>query len=496
MDDTQRVAAAPAAPAFPAPAPTWWKALLVCLLLYFGGILVRDALAQFTTIDWTTAGTGDASVDWGAARLFWSNISPYAPEGLKLVGVTAFGHPPTTAFWFLPLAALDHAELAQFLGILNLGLALALVAVSVFTLRLPAPYAVTAFVFGLVQSMPPALQHAHVIQISVWIAFAYVLAWRWLRLGHDIRAGSMLGLACTLKLFPGVLVLFLLFSGRLRAVAAAIVAYLVVAAVVTWRWGVASWFSFFAQQDAIARRWLLDVRNGSIHGVVRRAFGTPCSRPDFDDALAKALATGACLVLILGALWLVRRARTRQPARAAFDRGFALFSVLSVFVNPWIWEHYFYLLVLPALIGCHAILGECRKLCLRWRAGALGSGRLSVALMAGALGTTPIWIALAAFNQDYNSSNRAFEAYCRHAQAGQVGAWLLAEAQYLELMNWLPWPSFLLLFVLLLSYGSRRSGAPGSGSQGRAKDLNLLQHDARGAWGVDPQADVAAARPS
>jgi glycosyl transferase family 87 len=445
-------AEAPAQRWFRAPSPGALRAAGVCVLLYIAGLFLRDAVFQFSSIDWAWAGSGDAAVDWGAAKLYWQDVSPYTPEGLALVGVKAFGHPPTTPFWFLPLTELDLPTLGKVLGIFNFGLALALVALVVFSLGLPAPYAVTALVFGAIQSLPPALEHAQVIQISVWIAFAYALAWRWLRKGHDIKAGFALGLACTLKLFPGVVVLFLLFSGRLRAVAASIVAFLIVAGLMTFRWGFGAWLLFFEQQDVIARRWLLDARNASLHGAIRRSFGRLCEAAPFDHVGGKVLAIAASLGLLVLALWVARRARSRQAPQTAFDRSFALFSVVSAFINPWIWEHYFYLLVLPALVGVHAVSGDVGVLYRRWAQGKLGSARLALAVGAAGLASLPIWAAAATYQHHYNTGNYAIRAYCKHHHDAPVSAWLLTQIKYFAVVHWLPWLAFSVLFLVLLSY--------------------------------------------
>jgi alpha-1,2-mannosyltransferase len=253
-------------------------------------------------------------VDWKAANLFWRGISPYSPEGLEYVGVTDFGHPPTTPFWVLPLADLDHTQFAAFIGTLNLGMALALVAIVVYALGFPMPALVTALVFGVVESRPTALEHFRVIQISVWIAFAYALAWRWLRTGQDVKAGLALGCACTLKLFPALMVVFLLLERRWRAVATMGGAFLAVAAIMTWRWGLGAWTSFFEQQGPIAARALLDWRNASIHGVIRRAFNDVCLRGSIHD-FAPTLVIWLVAVASLGAaVWLWRRAHQHQPA--------------------------------------------------------------------------------------------------------------------------------------------------------------------------------------
>lgn len=358
-------------------------------LLCLAGILIRNALAQFASIDWTLAGHGDAAVDWEAAKLFWAGISPYTPEGLAKVGVSAFGHPPTTPFWFLPWTDLSHQGFARALGVLNTILALGLVALAVFTLQLPAPYLLTGLVFGAIQSLPAALEQAQVIRISVWIALAYALAWRWMRQGRQGPAGIALGLACTLKLFPGLLVLYFLLTRRLR---------LVVAAVVTFK---------------------------------------------------------------------------IQPSTVAYDRIFALFSVLSAYLNPWIWEHYFYLLVLPALIAAAAVRQDLNAVYQRWLTGEFSGRKLLLASIAALVGLLPLAVSW----HTYSHTTKLTEgAYCGLPNASPAKAWMLSQVEHFELLNWLPWPLFLGLFLILLSYRPPGSLRGERGLIRTAKNLDLGEH--------------------
>jgi hypothetical protein len=434
-----------------APAPWLLQTLLRCLVLYWACFFVHDAISKFAGIDWSKAGWGDGAMDWQAAQMFWHGLSPYSAESLSQLQVAGFGHPPTTPFWFLPLADLDQPMLAEYLGIVNLGLALALVAIAVFNLRLPAPYLVSALVFGFVQSLPPAQEHARVIQISVWIALAYALAWHWLRRGRDLEAGCMLGLACTLKLFPGLLVLYLLWHRRWRAVAAAVAAFLAIASVMTWRWGLGAWSAFFQQQGAIAQRWLPDVRNASLHGVIRRFFAARCERVPVDDIRATAAIVALSLLLVATACWLSARARRRLPERVAFDRSFSLFCVLSAFLNPWIWEHYFYLLILPALVAARAIAEELTGVWQRWVAGGLPWTRLALAGALGMASLLPFVLAQLTYQHEFTTNSRALISYCEVAVNSPMRDWLLSQTRYFELINWAPWPAFLGLFFGLLA---------------------------------------------
>lgn len=424
--------------------------LIQALLVYWSYFFIREALAQFANVNWARSGNGDVAVDWRAATLFWRGISPYSPEGLAYVQVPAFGHPPTTPFWFLPLSELNQADFAQVLGLIDMGLALALVAVVMYALRIPEAGLASALLFGIVQALPPALEQALVIQISVWIAFAYVLAWVWLRRGEDAKAGCVLGLACTLKFFPALLVIFLALERRWRGVAAAAVSFLGIAGVMTWRWGIEAWILFFQQQSSIAAKWLPSVRNASLHGLIRRALVPTCQPTPLSDPRATALIVAIAVALLGSATWLWYRARGRSRARA-LDYGFALFSLLSCFLNPWVWEHYFYLLILPAIIGWHSVALQLASQVRAWMQHR--SELRASATLAGlaCLAAAPTYAAYLAYQHIFRTNSGAKGAACRELGHAPVDAWLMSQQRYFELINWLPWVLFILLFFVLLA---------------------------------------------
>ena len=419
-------------------------------MLCWAGFLVREAIAGFASVDYAQPGIGDLAVDWKAAQLFWKGISPYSPKGLQYVDVPGFGHPPTTPFWVLPLADLSRSQFAIFIATLNLALALGLVAIGVYTLQFPMPALITVLVFGAIQAVPPAIEQARVIQISVWIAFAYALAWRWLRRGRDVSAGLALGFACTLKFFPGLMILYLALERRWRAVAAAAGSFLAVAAVMTWRWGFSSWPLFFEQQKTIAERWMPNWRNASLHGVIRRAFVSLCTRAPTNDPRATAVIV-IIAVLTLGAtVWLWRRARERQPTTVRFDRTFALTAVLSAFLNPWIWEHYFYLLVVPALIAVRAIVTDVARLARDWSVRRPSRSRLASTAASTLVGAGALGVAVLSYQNLFRANAGAHDAVCRPTPPA-VHQWLFRQAIYYDLINWLPWVLFSVLFGVLLA---------------------------------------------
>ncbi|MEO5769026.1 MAG: glycosyltransferase family 87 protein [Polyangia bacterium] len=326
----------------------------------------------------------DLVVDWKGARAFIEGYNPYSPEGQRRAELTAtgLGHPPTTLFWIVPLARFPLKIAREVLLQVSLLLLLIELILMAREFRVPAAWPSAWLTFGLVLSCDWIDYLLFLGQISQLIAFAYFLAWYCLRRGWDARAGLAVGAACTLKAFPGVLLLFLALARRWRALAAAAALYLAVAAVMTARFGFLAWPQFVQQLHGDADRWMASIQNQAIHGMVLRFFNPVCEPRGPTLPLATAISTIGALALLGGVAWLARNA---GQTRERIDLPFALAAVLSVFTSNWAWEHYNVLFILPVVTGLTYLWR------LRGRRG-LGSGWTVVAatLLGLVLVTLPV----------------------------------------------------------------------------------------------------------
>jgi hypothetical protein len=152
----------------------------------------------------------DGFFDLVGARAFWAGESPYDPAVLARAGLTGMGHPPTTFFWFLPLAGLDPHPLNLALGTVTMVLLGAHAGLLAFELGGARWLAAVPLLAAAILSTEWMENHLELGQISMWIAFLYLGGWIALRRGRDVLAGVCLGAACTLKLFPGVMLVYLL----------------------------------------------------------------------------------------------------------------------------------------------------------------------------------------------------------------------------------------------------------------------------------------------
>lgn len=326
--------------------------MIVAALAAISFELVRRAIPMYLPRDWAGAHELDAIEDWKAAKLYFQGISPYAPQGLAAIGQSGMGHPPTTPFWFLPVAEFPKETVVQ----LSTFLVWVLLPVHTFlcarALSFPAPFATATVTASALFASYFVKYHCDATQFSEPIAVLYVAGWLCLRSGRDARAGVCLGLALTMKLFPGVLLLMLLFARRFRAFFAASVSYLAVALFMTETYGLRSWFDFFQQQGEISRQALGSVQNSSLSGLILQLITPACIDDGRPSTLATTLTFGCSALLLSISFWLCRRhfSAARERDARAIDLPFALFGVLSVFLNAWVWDHYAVLVVQPLFI--------------------------------------------------------------------------------------------------------------------------------------------------
>ncbi|MDB4967848.1 MAG: Membrane protein, partial [Myxococcales bacterium] len=239
--------------------------------------LLRDAFANKLVAALRT-GTGDCVINWLGARAWQRGIDVYSPEGLRWAGLPSFGHPPTTPLWYLPFTAYGIFELNQVYGHLLILMLLVHCVLLAAELRAPVALVTGLFAFALVSDTSWWANHVAMIQISEPIAFLYLLAWLFLRRDHETLAGVMVGLALSLKLYAGLLVVMLLVGRRWRGAGAAVATYLVFAIAATWRFGFACWGEFAKMLPATQNYWTAHIRNAGVQGIVLRWWWPSCQQ--------------------------------------------------------------------------------------------------------------------------------------------------------------------------------------------------------------------------
>ena len=213
-------------------------------------------------------------------------------------------------------------------------------------------------------------------QFSLVLLLLLAIVWYAARRGTIVSPGFALGLALSLKLFVGLLLILFLVRRRWRALGWTVgtaVACALIALVVA---GPGAYRSYFEVMGSVT--WYGASWNASFMGFFTRIFGGSENVPWINaPGLAHALAYGCSALVALGLAWLARRPHDDQRDPAAFDLAFAFGLVAMLLASPLGWMYYFPVLLITATVG--------------WEA-ARRSGRRSLLLLiplAWILSTTP-----------------------------------------------------------------------------------------------------------
>jgi hypothetical protein len=303
--------------------------LLFIALLIRGVPIIADALHEKP---W------DGIVDLTVAKAWWAGTDPYTVEALKAAKLPTIGHPPTTAFWFLPLAGIDKGELSWTLALLFLSAFFIQTYLMAKELELPTPMLWAGLLVAWSLNTTWMRYHLYLAQISELIGFLFVLAWLALRRRWDVLGGVALGSAFTLKLFPGLLLLYLFIERRWRVIFAAAATWILVAVVMTSRLGVATWREFAQQEPEIFIFWIGHTHNAALQSMIQRwVFAPMCGWTRTYNRASTVIAGIIVLALFAGIHLLTRR---RRDNKTLFDLGYWAVALLAVIANPFAFEHY------------------------------------------------------------------------------------------------------------------------------------------------------------
>jgi hypothetical protein len=418
------------------------------LIASAAGLMVsglRGWHADLTSYPW------DGSQDWVGARAFISGTDPFSPIALRREGWDSLGHPPTTSFWLLPFAylSLQGMKIPFDLGVALVVFASLLVTLREFRVPLWPYWGISSFL--AVCNTSWMHYHLQLAQVSGLIAGCYVASWYFARRGKDFRAGLFLGLAFTLKFYPGLLGLAFLLARRWRVLLGGLAAYAPIFSLMTWRFGVSAWPEYLGSEGTMVSMWTGHPHNASLYGVIVRMWSgksyvnvTPTS-----DALHV-----ACVAAI--ALMVISLFITRQTFRGCqFDLGYAFLVVVSVFCNPFAFEHYFVLLIHPLItviwiICCHYL-----------------EGHSGVCSKVAAILTGCVVLILAHSHWSMDSA----------LSTGHLGLFYA-----FQVMNWIHLPILLTIVALLITEG-RRPSRPSS--ERRLSDIGACADDTF--WAHGPQ---------
>ena len=265
-------------------------------------------------------------------------------------------HPPTSVLAAIPFALLDYPNGMLAWNIASLSaLVLSLWLIGRELGLRPEPWTIMPAITLALLSNPLRQQINHG-QLNLILLLMLTLVWVADRSNRTTWAGTVLGLATAIKLFPAIFFLYFVLRRRWNVVGAGLAALAAATALTVAILGFDTYRSYVNEvlpEVSVFRNWWL---NASLAGFWIKWFDAGAVSSLVDPALPDYLApivrqpilarVGwiASPVAVLG-VWahVVWRARTREQQ----DWAFGLTLTTMLLVSPLTWDHYFLLILLP-----------------------------------------------------------------------------------------------------------------------------------------------------
>ncbi|MEA2673621.1 MAG: alpha,2-mannosyltransferase [Chloroflexota bacterium] len=267
---------------------------------------------------------------------------PYAPQGQD-----GFLYPPPFAALMIPLAAVTpDARSAEWIwSAFGIAIVLITLAALLRSERLGQRFSMLRgrggwLLLAAAFAFPPVIGELSIGNVHLVLLGLFTLAWLGIRRGDlagDAMAGIGLGAAALIKVFPGVLLVWLLATRRYRAAVAMVVAAAALVIVTLPFTGIEPWLQY------------------------PRVLGNLSAVYDTTDTISPAIwlapylgfTTARWLVLGIGVVIVVWSARSSgRDAVPAIS--FATAVVVSVLIAPNVFHHYLAIFVLPLILGLAA----------------------------------------------------------------------------------------------------------------------------------------------
>lgn len=270
---------------------------------------------------------------------------------------------PTTCMIFVPLTFLSIKSAALLWISLTSICYFWIGIIILLELRISLTFYWGFFLFSLALCWYPFLINITLGQISNLISLLIILAWLFLRQKKDIGAGILLGIACLLKLFPGIFLIYLFLRKKWMALGVMIVTilvgFLLTLLVVDLKDIVYYFINFVTRQSSI---WSGFPLNLSLNSIIQTLFiGNSQFSPQLTPLIySKPVTIILTLILDLTIVILLLRQLIILPTTTHGDNiAFNYCIICMLLLSPIAWQHYYTILLLP--------LGYVFKLFLQYK---------------------------------------------------------------------------------------------------------------------------------
>jgi hypothetical protein len=178
-----------------------------------------------------------------------------------------------------------------------------------------------------------------------------VLLWLDARNGRSLRAGIVLGLASSVKIFFGLFFIFFAARREWRLMATAVLTFVAVNLIGLSIFGFQNYYQYLAQHSAVSL-YVNASWNASLMAFFTRLFGGAQNIPILSvPMLAYSLIYGISGLLIGMIVWISAPRKADAAPVSRFDLGFSLSLIAMLLISPYGWIYYFPCLIIPLTIS-------------------------------------------------------------------------------------------------------------------------------------------------
>ncbi|RPI85409.1 MAG: DUF2029 domain-containing protein [Chloroflexi bacterium] len=306
--------------------------LIFGLLLTLVGIVILVRMIAIAVIF-----QEDYKTYYNAASNLLAGESVYASENYQT---------PFTAIFFVPLALLPAGLSSLVWAIISIFIYFWMIILVLRELDIQLTLDGKVLLTGLALCWYPFFNHIFYGQLSIVIAGCVIGGWALLRRGKQLPAGLLIGLGAVLKLYPALLILYIILRRQWKAALGFVLAGvmgMIISVIILGPQDVIFYFS-----DAMVNRILnyTAPNNVSIFGAFSRLFtGSRWIDPLVNAPWLYTLLTGLTVLAIIILLCRITL-KHREDAHSA-DLAYAFTIVSMLLISPFTWQHAFPLLVLP-----------------------------------------------------------------------------------------------------------------------------------------------------
>jgi alpha-1,2-mannosyltransferase len=233
-----------------------------------------------------------------------------------------FYYPPTFVPFILPFGLLSASTAVWVWAGLLIGAFLLGVAL------LPASRTVRWWILLLAGLSWPFVYAVKLGQVGPLLFLVFAIGWRWI--DDPVRLGVSTAIGTAIKLQPGIIFVWALFTARYRAVVVGILALVVLSIVATLLAGYTSWTDFLTLVRKVSDP--ITTAHNFTPGAVAYQLGAPAAVASGIQLLSSAAAIVALIV---------------ASRRATAEASFLVAVIASQLLSPILWDHYAMLLLLP-----------------------------------------------------------------------------------------------------------------------------------------------------